>query len=123
MDPAFYLYGEDSDLCYRLRKAGWFNYYLPQSAKVLHYGGVASVDFFESDHRAKNLQGWKARFQFVKKHYPVWRKAAITLAMGLSFGMNALLYALAALKRRDWQYARTHLAMHRDITRAAAGVW
>lgn len=123
MDPDYYLYGEDSDLCYRIRKAGWKNYYLPCSEKIVHYGGATSIDFFGNDQRARNLQGWKARFQFVKKHYPLWRKAAITLAMGASFMINGLLYALAALKRRDWRYFQTHLDLHWKIMCEVGGVW
>jgi GT2 family glycosyltransferase len=123
MDADYYLYGEDSDLCYRIRKAGWKNYYLPESEKVVHYGGATSVDFFDNDQRARNLQGWKARFQFVKKHYSRWRKATITLAMGASLKVNVLLYALAALKRRNWQYFRTHFDLYWEITREVGGVW
>lgn len=36
MDERFYLYYEDIDLCYRLKKSGWHNYYLPQ-VQVVHY--------------------------------------------------------------------------------------
>lgn len=123
MDDAFYLYGEDSDLCYRIRQAGYVNYYLPSAATVLHHGGAASVEFFDHDQRVRHIQGWKARFQFVGKHYPVWRKIASASAMLLSVGLNLALYALAALKRRNWRYFRNHAALHLHILRELKNLW
>jgi hypothetical protein len=34
----YFMYGEDMDLCYRTRKAGLRNYYIPD-AEVVHHGG------------------------------------------------------------------------------------
>lgn len=38
----FFMYGEDLDLCHKVRRAGFKNYYL-NKATVVHYGGGASV--------------------------------------------------------------------------------
>jgi GT2 family glycosyltransferase len=40
-DPAFFMYGEDLDLCRRLREAGWRGLYLP-AARVVHRKGEAT---------------------------------------------------------------------------------
>lgn len=37
----YFMYGEDIDLCYKLRKSGFRNYYVPE-ATVIHYGGGSS---------------------------------------------------------------------------------
>ena len=63
-DEGFFLYGEDLDWCYRIKKAGWKIYYLPQ-VEVIHYKGESTLrsnidarrTFFDAMHR------------FVKKHY------------------------------------------------------
>lgn len=34
----YFMYGEDIDLCYKIRKAGWKIYQVPQ-ATIVHYGG------------------------------------------------------------------------------------
>jgi N-acetylglucosaminyl-diphospho-decaprenol L-rhamnosyltransferase len=40
-DPGYFMYVEDLDLCWRLRRAGWRVLYLP-AASVTHVGGVSS---------------------------------------------------------------------------------
>jgi GT2 family glycosyltransferase len=40
-DEGFFMYSEEVDLCYRLKKAGWRIIYVPE-AKVIHYEGRSS---------------------------------------------------------------------------------
>lgn len=42
LDEDYFLYSEEVDLCYRLKKAGWSIHYLPQ-AGVVHHGGRSSM--------------------------------------------------------------------------------
>jgi len=124
MNPEYYFYGEDSDLCYRIRKAGWNIYHLPKSEHVMHYGGVSStLNLFDNNQRIKYLWGWKSRFLFVKKHYPRGYKLLILLAVLLGFGVNVLLYSLSFCKRRDWEYTRRNLQAHWEITREAFSIF
>jgi GT2 family glycosyltransferase len=37
----YFMYGEDMDLCYKVRKAGYKSYYVPE-ATVVHFGGSSS---------------------------------------------------------------------------------
>jgi GT2 family glycosyltransferase len=121
MDEDYYFYGEDSDLCYRIWQAGWPIYSLPQSTKIIHYGGVSStINLFDNDQWRKHLGGWKSRFLFIKKHYPLWRKIVIFIAVLSAFGVNSALYGLAAVKRLDWQYFRVNMGAYLAITQAAA---
>ena len=120
MDEDYYFYGEDSDLCYRIWQTGATIAYEPRGAQVIHYGGVSStINLFDNNQRTKNLMGWQARFLFIKKHYPRWRQMAILTAVCGAFGVNVLLYALAALKRRDWRYFGVNLRAHYEITHTA----
>jgi N-acetylglucosaminyl-diphospho-decaprenol L-rhamnosyltransferase len=41
LDETFFIYGDETDLQYRMQKAGWKAYYLPQ-ATTLHYGSVST---------------------------------------------------------------------------------
>jgi len=67
-DPAF---GEDTDLCYRIKKAGWRIFRLP-GARVIHYRGqTARREFAE---QARRLQ--EAKFLWYRKHR---NRAAIML--------------------------------------------
>jgi len=65
MDESYYMYGDDIDWCYRIKKAGWKIYYLP-GAEIIHYGGRGGSrrqsyrNIFEF-HRAMAV--------FYRKHY------------------------------------------------------
>jgi GT2 family glycosyltransferase len=49
-DTAFFMYGEDIDLSWRIRKAGYFNYYLPD-VNIIHYKGRSTMTEKESSLR------------------------------------------------------------------------
>ncbi len=49
-DTAFFMYGEDIDLSWRIRKAGYFNYYLPD-VNIIHYKGRSAMTERESSLR------------------------------------------------------------------------
>lgn len=120
MDEDYYFYGEDSDLCYRIWQAGWPLFYVPGATSVIHYGGVSSTsNLFDNNQRTKHLWGWKSRFVFIKKHYPFWRRAAILFAIVSAFAVNGILYGMAAVKRRDWQYFTVNTEAHLEIAQAA----
>lgn len=62
-DENFFLYFEESDLCKRVRKAGWRVFFEPE-AKVVHFWGASTP-------RNKEIEKIfrRSRFYFFKKHY------------------------------------------------------
>ena len=63
-DPDYFMYGEDIDLSYRLLKAGYENYYLPDTS-IIHYKGEStkrsSIEYVKTFYNAMLI--------FVSKHY------------------------------------------------------
>jgi len=63
-DEQFFMYGEDLDLCYRVQKAGYKVFYVPET-KIIHYKGEStkrsSLDETKVFYGAMSL--------FVKKHF------------------------------------------------------
>ncbi len=63
-DEAFFMYGEDIDLSYRIQKLGYKNYYYPE-VTITHFKGKSTPQ--------KNLRHiyvfYNAMHVFVKKHY------------------------------------------------------
>ena len=76
-DEDFFVFGEDVDFCYRVKKAGWEIMYLPQFTAV-HYKGVSIGTRKESKDITKASDETKIRMRksttdamklFYKKHY------------------------------------------------------
>jgi GT2 family glycosyltransferase len=92
-DEDFFMYGEDLDLCYRLKQRGGRIYYVP-SATVVHLKGMAS------GRQATAMLGefHRSMWLFYKKHYVHgWRRAlapavwvGIQLRHGMVLGWNAV---------------------------------
>ncbi len=61
----FFLYGEEQDLCLRLRRAGWEIGYIPEAA-VLHWGGKSERDHLPADVWEKKF---RAELIFYRSHY------------------------------------------------------
>jgi GT2 family glycosyltransferase len=66
-DEAFFMYGEDVDLSYRLKLAGFKNYYYPETY-IIHFKGQSTRKF--SFRYIKSFYG--AMFIFVKKHFLIF---------------------------------------------------
>jgi len=64
-DEHFFLYGEDLDLCLRIRKAGWLIGHIPE-AVVIHWEGQSERGNLPVDVWEKKI---KAEFDFYRKHY------------------------------------------------------
>jgi N-acetylglucosaminyl-diphospho-decaprenol L-rhamnosyltransferase len=64
LDENYFMYSEEIDLCYRLKKSGWHIYWVPQ-ARIIHYGGQstrqAAVAMF--------LRLYQGKIIYIRKHY------------------------------------------------------
>ena len=64
MDEQFFVYGEETDWCYRFKKAGWKILFTPDAA-IVHFGGQSSKQM--ASQMALQLKG--SILQFMCKHY------------------------------------------------------
>jgi GT2 family glycosyltransferase len=63
-DEDYFMYGEDIDYSYRLKKAGFNNYYYPE-IKIIHYKGEST----KKENLNVLINFYKAMRIFVRKHY------------------------------------------------------
>lgn len=64
MDEDFFIYGDDAEYCFRIKKAGWRIFYLPK-AEIIHYSGQSS----KQDLTNMRYHLTKSYYIFFKKYY------------------------------------------------------
>lgn len=90
LDEGYYMYGEETDLCYRMKRAGWKTMFLPDVEVVHHHGGSST--------KTARLAAWSAaavhrgNLRFVYK----WRGPAA------GWAANALVAAGIAVRAPAW---------------------
>jgi GT2 family glycosyltransferase len=92
LDEAFFMYGEDIDLSYRIVKGGFKNYYFADTT-IIHYKGEStkkgSLNYVRVFYGAmiifakKHFQGQEATSFIALMQAAVWFRAALTVATAL----------------------------------------
>lgn len=88
-DPEFFMYTEEVDLCYRIKKAGWKIWYLPKWS-IIHYGGASSTSEFPI------LSEYKGIKIFYRKRMPSWQYPIVRIFLKL--GALIRIFVLGLLK-------------------------
>jgi len=126
-DETFFLYAEDIDLSYRLEKAGYTNYYFPDTT-IIHFKGESTPNDLRYTRHF-----YKAMIQFRRKHFNTGLSTFSRIAMETAIWLRAGLSAIsttrtprASRRRRTWLsgdpegIARLQPYLAASATRAAA---
>jgi O-antigen biosynthesis protein len=86
LDEAFFMYGEDIDLSYRITQAGYKNYYYPQ-ARIIHYKGEStkkgSLNYV--------LVFYNAMIIFARKHFSSKNASYVSLLINMAVYFRAFI--------------------------------
>ncbi|GHT71926.1 hypothetical protein FACS1894155_09940 [Bacteroidia bacterium] len=96
LDEAFFMYGEDIDLSYRITLSGYKNYYIPE--KIIHYKGEST----KKDLKYVKIF-YEAMLIFFKKHYPHYNwyySYLVYCGIYLTGGISAIRRLI--IKSRKW---------------------
>ena len=104
-DPAFFMYGEEADLCHRARKLGARPIVTP-SATIIHYGGASTVSTLK-----QQLLLLKGKATLLNRH---WRPGSRRL--------GRILFLLGTLVRW-WAYWLASLLRGRPDLKSTAAKW
>jgi GT2 family glycosyltransferase len=90
LDEAFFMYGEDIDLSYRITLAGYKNYYFPET-RIIHYKGEStkksSVNYV--------FVFYNAMIIFAKKHFSSQRAQTFSLLIHIAIYFRAFIAILS----------------------------
>ena len=90
LDEDYFLFLEETDWCYRIKRAGWRIYYVPQ-AEVYHFQGKSA----ETVKKRARVEFYRSRYQFFKKNrgYLQWFILLIGLLIRLGFEFVTMIVA------------------------------
>ncbi|MBK9736620.1 MAG: glycosyltransferase [Saprospiraceae bacterium] len=92
LDEAFFMYGEDIDLSYRIIKAGHKIYYYPETS-IIHYKGEStkksSLNYVRTFYGAMHI--------YVNKHYSKENAGAFSILIKVAIILRALMSGMARM--------------------------
>jgi hypothetical protein len=88
----YFMYAEDTDLCYRVQMSGWKNYYAG-GATVIHHGGQSSNS--QPENQFSSLMMKESSFKFLRTHRGVLYASLFRSAMALAALCRLSLLAVA----------------------------
>ncbi len=107
LDGDYFMYSEEVDLCFRLQKAGWKLFWVPQS-RVIHYGGqstkLVATDMF--------MQLYLGKLKYFRKHYGSRAGFVYKLILLVASLLRLALIPLSWLQRPSTREKSLTLAGH-----------
>jgi N-acetylglucosaminyl-diphospho-decaprenol L-rhamnosyltransferase len=119
LDEDFFMYSEDTELCFRLKQAGWRVVYWP-AARVRHWGGYSTSQMRD----AMGVEALRSTNRLFSKCYGAIPAVAHRLMVAAVTAGKLVAFAVGWLTARNAsQRARfVHkLALHRQVLRWALG--
>jgi GT2 family glycosyltransferase len=114
-DPGYFLYQEETDLCLRVRRAGYRIAWCPE-LEVEHAGQQSQTEFSEYERARKLFEGTA---QFLRKHYGTRQLNSMFRFQHL--GTSTLLGVSRMLPKSAWLRARPfrpeRMRARRDVSR------
>jgi GT2 family glycosyltransferase len=92
LDEDYFLFLEETDWCYRMMKAGWKVYHVPQ-AEVYHFQGKSA----EKEKKRAKVEYYRSRYQFFKKNRGSWQWFVLLIGLLIKLGFEFLSMAIVCI--------------------------
>lgn len=110
LDEEYFIYGDEADIQYRLKKAGWQMVYLPQ-ATTIHYGGRSMNRW------SRRKMVYRGHMLFYKKNYGGFWTVILRLMMAMLSLIKLLIWGTAYLIPEWRNRAQKELRSNADVVR------
>ncbi|HET6566600.1 MAG TPA: glycosyltransferase family 2 protein, partial [Rhodothermales bacterium] len=111
-DETYFMYSEETELCYNLAEKGYVNYYV-REAEVLHYGGVSSREHYAQ----QQVMAARSNITFLRRHHDPALLAFSRITGIVAYGLRIFFFRAKAWFRPE---AKTDYDQRR---RAAAALF
>ena len=103
LDEGYFIYGDEADLQYRLKKAGWDIFFLPH-ATTIHFGGRSM------DRWRRRKMVYRGKIIFYQKHYGLLQTLSLRLMLGILSAVKMITWAIVSLwpQKRDLAQKELH---------------
>jgi GT2 family glycosyltransferase len=108
LDEEYFIYGDEADLQYRMHKAGWKVYYLPQSFTI-HFGGRSMNRW------SRRKMVYRGKMLFYQKNYDPLRTGLLRLMFGGLSVVKMLPWSLAYILPRWRERAQKELKSNAEV--------
>jgi hypothetical protein len=98
-DEDFFMYTEDTDLCFRIKREGYRIVYTPKWS-ITHLGGSSSVKEYPL---LSEFEGVKL---FYKKHMPTWQYPVLRVLLKVGSVLRIFIFGLIKGKEGARVYAK-----------------
>ena len=92
LDEDYFLFLEETDWCYRMKKEGWKIYHVPQ-AEIYHFQGRSA----ERDKKRAKIEYYRSRYHFFKKNKGNLQWLILLIGLLIRLGFELLAMTVASL--------------------------
>jgi len=102
LDEGYFLFLEETDWCFRMKKAGWKVFHYPR-AELYHFQGKSA----EQDKKRARVEYYRSRYLFFKKNRGVWQwvilLVGLMIKLGIEFVSMSIVCILTGFAVKKWR--------------------
>lgn len=108
LDEGFFIYGDEADLQYRLKKDGWMIHFLPH-VYTIHYGGRSMERW------PRRRMVYRGKLLFYRKHYGFLKTLMLRVILGSLSSAKLVAWAILFMVPGQHNLAKKELRSNLDV--------
>jgi N-acetylglucosaminyl-diphospho-decaprenol L-rhamnosyltransferase len=108
LDEGYFIYGDETDLQYRLKKAGWEVYFLPH-ATTIHFGGRSMNRW------SRRKMVYRGKMLFYQKHYGALQTLLLRILLGILSVIKVIVWGVLYILPKARTQAQQELKSNFEV--------